>query len=310
VAYSNDPHPNAYAHIWSPIPNIDFPTPYWINKLKNMAIIGCLNPDLVYAELAVAAAAKLGWTVLTPSTKQIIEEATGRSWLCHSKQVISNVDYGQQIANNAGGRFLYGVFAGLDIAAYHAFMLSTGAQGIFDFASYAFKFARKCDHDQSPYRGLTPVGGWASDVPGWTTGPEFLNQQGSPVGALLVVPPDSIAVMVAWCNFSNLGGTGGVVTSMRIHNVTTGEVLDSNTVDNRFSLEDFAIVQAFTIEGRVGFEQWWWLEVNFEQSVGARAVPVNGGCYMRAWSPGLASAPPYWNMKTMLGPGGNGRPGG
>jgi hypothetical protein len=300
VTYSNDPQPNAYAHIWSPIPNIDFPAPYWINKLRNMAIIGCLNPDLVYAELALAAAAKMAWTILTPSTKQIIEETTGHSWLCGTRQEISRVQYGQEIASSGGGRFLYGVLAGLDIAAYHAFMLSTGAQGIFDFASYAMKFARKCDFDQSRYRGLSPDRGWASDVPGWTTGPEFLNAAGQPVGALLVVPANSVAAMIAWCSFSNLGGSGGVVVSMRIHNITTGEVYDQCQVDNRFSTSNFSIVQAFTSEGRVGFDQWWWLEVNFDQSVGARAVPVNGGCYMRAWEPNAASAPPYWNMKTML----------
>ena len=167
MAYSNDPRPNPYAHIPSPLPNIDFPTPYWINKLAEMIIIGCLDPDIAYGALLLPAAAKMAWTVATPGTKQIVEMVTGHSWICGTKQVMSQVQQGEQIAQSDTGRFMYGLAKGLDIQAYYAFMLSTGAEGVIDFASFAAKFQRICDGDNSPYRGFTPEGGWPSDIPDW-----------------------------------------------------------------------------------------------------------------------------------------------
>ena len=56
-SYSNSPQPSVYAMIPSPLPNIEFPVPYWINQLKHFVLIGCTDPDLAYAELAIAAAA-------------------------------------------------------------------------------------------------------------------------------------------------------------------------------------------------------------------------------------------------------------
>jgi len=301
MAYSNDPRPNPYASIPSPVPNIDFPTPYWINKLKDLIIIACLNPDIAYAALVVPAAAKMAWSVITPSTKQLIEEATGQSWLCGSKQTLKGVQYGEQIAASQSGRFIYGLLAGLDIAAYHAFFLSTGAEGVIDFASYAKKFQRVCSGDQSPYRGLTPVGGfpWYDDHR-WQTGPSFFNAQGSLIGQRLTIHTGQIGAFIAWCSFSCLSSSGGVVTSMALIDEDTGEIYDADVVDNLFSTGPMAIVRYFTTTGRALRETHISLQVAFEEHVEERFVPVNGGCYVRAWSPDAGDAPPYWNVRDMI----------
>lgn len=300
MAYSNDPAPNPYAHIPSPLPNIDFPTPYWINKLAQMIIIGCLNPDLAYGALLVPALAKMAWTVASPGTKQLVEMSTGHSWICGSKQVMSQVQQGEQIAASDSGRFIYGLMKGLDIQAYYAFMLSTGAKGVFDFGSYAQKFLRVCNGDQSKYRGFNPVGGWPVPWDRWQTGPSFFQPGGLLIGPALPVKRGQIAAFIAWCSFSDLFETGGVVVSMRLRNHQTGEVYDSDTVNNLFSTSSFAIVQVFTTEGRAVEDYQIDLEVYCNESVDARMVAVNGGCYKRAWTPGAGDAPPYWNMKTML----------
>lgn len=300
MPYSNDPQPNPYVHIPSPFPNIDFPVPFWINKLRNMAIVGCLDPDLVYAELAVAAAANMMWTVETPSSKQLMEQAGGASWLCGSRQVISNMQQGTEIANSGTGRFIYGALKGVDIATYFAFMISTGAKGVIDFGSYAAKFQRKCNGDQSKFRGLNPVGGWPADTHENMIGPEFITASGGTAGPILFLKKNQIGALIAWCNFSILGGTGGLITKMSIRDADTGEVFDSSTVNNLFSLSQYAVVRYFTTEGRSDRDRQIELRVEFLETVGTRAVPVNGGCYIRSWLPTAADAPPYWDMKTML----------
>lgn len=301
MTYSNDPQPNPYAHIPSPIPNIDFPQPYWINKLRDLLLIGCTDPDLAMIALAVPAAMKAAWTVLTPSTKQIIEHAGGRSWICGSKQIISQVEYGSEIANNGAGRFVYGLLAGLDIAAYHAFFLSTGAAGVIDWASYAKRFTRNCGTGQSPYRGLDAIGGWPGGTEhSWLTGPEFLNSGGVPVGPLLTVPAGQVGIMLAWCSFSGLGISGGVQTSMRIIDHLTGEVLDEDYVDNLNDTNAKAVVQYCSNEGIESVDRELWLEVFFHFSLASQNVTGTGGCYMRAFDQGAGNAPPYWNMKSML----------
>lgn len=300
MTYSNDPQPSVYAKIPSPLPNIDFPAPFWINKLANMAIIGCLNPDLVFAEMAVAAAAKMMWTVETPSTKQLVQEATGHSWICGSKQVLSGVQEGEKIADSGTGRFLYGAAKGVDIMAYYAFMLSTGAKGVVDFGSFASKFIRKCSGTQSPYRGLDPIGGWPVPLTDWDTGPTFLNAGGGVVGQRLTIEIGQIGVMIAWCSFSILAGSGGVVVTMGIVDEDTGAVYDQCVVNNMFNTSQYAIVQYFTSGGRAGRRTILDLKIKCTEHLGDRMVPVNGGCYVRAWSPDAGDAPPYWNMRDML----------
>lgn len=300
MTYSNDPKPNPYAHIPSPFPNIDFPVPYWINKLANMAIIGCLNPDLVYAELAVAAAMRMLWAVETPSTKQLIDHATGHSWLCGSKQIVKTTGEGAKIAESGTGRFIYGGFKGLDIAAYYAFMVSTGAKGVIDFGWFAKKFQRVCHGDQSRWKGIDAIGGWPADTGQLMTGPSFLNSQGDVFGQRLQIAEDEIGVMVAWCSFTDLFSTGGVMVEMSIVDEDTGQVYDKSVVDNRFNVSQFAICQFFTTEGRAARDTTLLLKVRFLQSISPRAVCAAGGCYTRAWEPTAADAPPYWNMKSML----------
>jgi len=300
LAYSNDPAPNPYAHIPSPLPNIDFPTPYWINKLADFIIIGCLDPDLAYGELLVPAAAKMLWTAATPGTKQLVEMATGASWICGTKQVMSQVQQGEEIAASDSGRFIYGLAKGLDIQAYYAFMLSTGAKGVIDYASFAQKFHRVCSGDNTQYHGVAPVGGWPVPGPDWLTGPSYSRPGGLLIGPALNVNPGDIAAFIAWCSFSDLEGSGGVITSMRLRNFQTDEVYDMDTVNNLFSTSNFAVVRWFTTEGRAlsAFEVV--LEVQCQESTTGRMVAVNGGCFKRSWSPTASDAPPYWNMKTML----------
>lgn len=300
MTYSNDPRPNPYAHIPSPIPNIDFPVPYWINRLADLIIIGCLNPDLAYGALAVPAALKMMYDVESPSTKQIIQGATGRSWLCGTKQVMSNVKTGAQIATSDTGRFVYGLMAGLDTASYYAFMLSSGAAGVIDFATFAQKFQRVCTGNQSPFRGLTPIGGWpTTDPPQWNVGPSWDAIGGRP-GPFLSIPTGHIGAMIAWCSFSSLFGTGGVITSMRIRDEDTNEIYDSDTVNNLFSVSNMAVVRYFTTGGRAPRDMNLALEVSFPAFVSTRIVPVSGGCFIRAWAPTASDAPPYWNVKDMI----------
>jgi hypothetical protein len=300
MPYSNDPAPDPYAHIPSPIPNIDFPTPYWINKLLQMIVIGCLDPDVVYGALAVGALAKAAYTVATPSTKQIVKETTGASWICGSKQLLSEVEFGDQIAQSDSGRFIYGALAGLDIASYYAFMVSTGAEGVIDFASYAAKFSRNCKGNQSPYKGLTPVGGWAADLMTWQTGPSWFNGAGGYVTPVIYPGPEDMFAILASCSFSALGGTGGVVTTMRIQDRLRGTTFDSDTVNNLFSVNNQAIVATVGRPGMdysdVGIE----VQVMFDEWIDPRAVTANGFCFIRSWNPETENGPPLFNMATDL----------
>jgi hypothetical protein len=300
VAYSNDPAPNPYAGIPSPIPNIDFPVPFWINKLTKLLIIGCLNPDIAIAGLAIASGLKALYTVASPATKEIIKEGTGSSWLCGSQRVIQEADYGEEIAHSSTGRFTYGLLAGLDIAAYHAFMMSTGAQGVFDFLSALAKFERNCKGDQSPYRGLTAVGGWPTPGLDWNTGPSWLNGSGGNIGPALFLHPYQRAAIYASCSFSNLGGDGGIVASMRIADVTTGMAFDSDTVNNIFNTEDRAIVATVIEPGYFQETRQISVQVHFDVWSGGQAVAVDGDCYIRAWDPETENGPPLFNMATDL----------
>jgi len=300
MTYSNDPRPNPYAQIPSPFPNIDFPLPYWINKLADMIIVGCTDPDLAYGALLVPAALKMMWSVETPATKQIIQAATGRSWICGSKQIIGSVQGGDVIAQSDSGRFLYGLAKGLDIASYYAFMLSSGAEGVIDYASFAAKFQRVCTGSQHPYRGVTPVGGWPADIPDLQIGPAWNNGSGTLVGPTLWVDEGDIAVIVAWCSFTSLFGTGGVVVEMSIQDFDTKAIYDADIVNNLFSTSSYAVVRWFTTEGRALRDMQLNVMVRFVESVTSRAVPVAGGCYMRSWEPTASDAPPYWNVKSML----------
>jgi hypothetical protein len=301
MGYSNDPIAHTYANVPSPLPNIiEFPTPFWITKLMNMAMVGCLNPDLVFAELAAGAAAKLMWNVATPSIKQMIEGATGRSWICGTKQVMGGVKEGEQIASSGTGRFIYGAVKGLDIMAYYAFMVSVGGQGVADFIGFAARFIRKCNGDQSQWRGIDPLGGWPSDTGGKMLGPQWQTPLGDRAGPFLYLNRGEIGCIVAWCSFSNLEGNGGVITRMTIEDFLTGEVFDSCTCNNMFNTHNMAVVQWFTNEGRIDRDRILVIRVEFLASVTARAIPVKGGCYIRSWIPGAGNAPPIWNMKQHL----------
>lgn len=302
MVFSNDPRPSPYADIPSPLPNIDFPEPFWINKLARLLIIGCTNPDLAYAALLVPAAAKMMWSVETPSTKQIIHSAAGRSWICGSKQVLSQVQEGEKIAQSSTGRFVYGMVAGLDIAAYHAFFLSTGAAGLINYASLLAKFSRVCNHNQSPYRGVDPVGGWPSDIGGLQTGPSFFNSSGTLLGPFVFAAAGEVAIIMAWCSFSVIGGSGGIIARLSIVDFDTGQVYDEDIVNNLFSTEDCAVVNYFTSEGRLLRDTTFALKVEFLASTGARAGTAQGGSYMRNFRPGAGDAPPYFDLQTMLEP--------
>ena len=290
MPYSNDKKPNPYAHIPSPLPNIDFPTPYWINKLADLILIGCVDPDIAYAALLVPAAASMAWTVATPGTKQLIEQATGHSWICGSRQVMSKVEQGEKIAQSASGRFIYGLLKGLDIQAYFAFFFSTGAKGVIDWGWYAKKFNRICNGNNSKFRGLTPLGGWPSNTGQLLTGPSFFNKFGDVFGQRLVIHRGQIGAMIAWCNFTDLFGSGGEVVEMSIVDEDTGQVYDSDVVNNLFSLSDYAVVRYFTTRGasrsRRDFKSHGALHRERRVSRGhvqrrmlrARVVPEGGRC--------------------------------
>jgi hypothetical protein len=303
--YSNSPQPNVYAHIPSPLPNIDFPRPYWIDKLRNAAIIGCLNPDLAFFEMAIADVAKAAWTTYTPSTKQIIERATGQSWICNTKQVLKTVEEGEQIANSGAGRFVYGLVKGLDIAAYHAFFISTGGQGVLDYVSFAQQFKRKCTNPQSPYRGYTPQGGWAVNVGGPTSpggSPVYLNAAGSPIAPHLDLGPGEEGVIFQWCSYTSLYETGGIIMRQYIYDEATGSILDDQTVDNWTNTEHHAINYVLTANGEApgGPTRHISCQTQSLNSLTNRVVCATGGCYVHKWKLGRIGQPPYWNMATQL----------
>jgi hypothetical protein len=298
VTYSNSPAPDPYAHIPSPLPNIDFPTPYWINKLARLIIIGCLDPDIAYGALIVPAAAKMLYDFETPSTKQIIEAATGQSWICHTKQAFSTTKEGSQIAQSDTGRFLYGLVKGLDIAAYYAFAVSTGAKGVIDYASFAARFQRKCGGGQGQWTGDDPVGGWGAGFDSWQTGPSWLNSVGTRPGPFLTIPRGYVGCMIASCSFTSLFATGLAITSMRIVDEDTGEVHDQDRVDNLVSVGPQACVAYFTTEGLVNRDVHLAIECNFAEAPTTRVVPANGFCYIRAWHPTAGDAPSYLDIVT------------
>jgi hypothetical protein len=221
--------------------------------------------------------------------------------LCGSKQVLSDVQYGEQIANSGTGRFLYGMLAGLDIAAYHAFFLSTGAVGVIDFASYAKRFQRVCNGDQSPYHGIAATGGWPAPSDDWGPGPTYLNSAGQAVSTDIVIAPGQVGVCICWTSYSGLFGTGGVITSQAIFDQDTGEMYDQCIVNNLFQTDSMAITKFYTVGGRVGRTIRLNNKVKFLQSVDNRVVAVKGGCYARAWFPHETTAPPYWFMTQNAG---------
>jgi hypothetical protein len=303
TGYSNSPQPSLYGYFPSPFPNIDFPMPYWINKLKDFALIGCTNPDLAYAELFVVAAARAMFTAFTPSTKQIVEMATGRSWICNAKSIVKEAEVGEEIAESGAGRFVYGLAAGVDIAAYHAFWVSLGATAVSDFVSFAAAFQRRCNGSQSPYRGVTPIGGWPTSISGPTphgSPPVYLTATGEHLGMNFTVKQGEVGVCVAWCNFTSLYYTGGVIAQLRLFDGDTNETLDEDIVDNWKDLSKFAIVRYFTTEGLAPVDRHIHAEVNFLTTASNRTVCGEGGCYVRSFKPGLGDAPPFWNMKTDL----------
>jgi hypothetical protein len=303
--YSNDPQPSPYASIPNPIPNFDFPKPFWINKLRSMSLLGCTNPDLAFIEMAAAAAGHMYWSVVTPSTKQLIEGSTGRSWLCNSKQVISSVEQGEQIASSGTGRFIYGMLAGLDIAAYHAFFVSTGAVGVIDFASYAARFNRVCSGDVSPNRGLDAIGGWPVPSDDYGPGPSFQNAQGQVFGSEITIPKGYMGIHVAWCSYSLLDVPGGVVVSQRLRDHGTGEVLDECTVNNLEDSSRYAITSYFTSEGESTRDRLIELQIKCTEALGLRMVPAGGGCFVRTWKFGDPPGMSYLNMKQNLNKRGN-----
>lgn len=300
MTFSNSPRPNVYAHVPSPLPNIDFPTPFWINKLADFIIIGCTDPDLAYGALLVPAALKMLWTVATPATKQIIEGATGRSWICGSKRVISQTEQGSKLANSNTGKAVYGLVKGLDIAAYYAFMLSAGASGVVDYASFAAKFQRKCNGGQSAHVGITPIGGWGVGYPAWQTGQGYATSTGGFIGPFLNIPKGYIGAMIFWCSYTSLFGPGGVIVNVRIYDEDTGQVYDTDTVNNLFNTSEMAIVRYFTREGLADRDLNLAVQIQCYEAATTRMVPAHGGCFSRAWHPSAADAPPFWNMKDML----------
>ena len=78
------------------------------------------------------------------------------------------------------------------------------------------------------------------------------------------------------------------------------EVYDEDTVDNMFNEDQFAVVRYFSTEGLAPRDIHIRARVYFINSVTERLVANVGGCYIRAFEPTAADAPPFWNMKTML----------
>lgn len=298
--YSNDPGPSPYANIPNFIPNFDFPKPFWINALRSLAMIGCAQPDLAIVELAAAAAGKMYWSVVTPSTKQLIEGAAGRSWLCGSKQIISSAQAGEQIASSGAGRFVYGLLAGLDIAAYHAFFVSTGAVGVIDFASYAAKFLRHCDPNASDARGLTATGGWPVPSSELLAGPSYINAKGTVFGSEISIPAGYMGIHVAWTQYSLLDIPGGVVVTQSLRDHDTGEILDSCTVDFINDPSHFCITSYFTSEGLSTKSRLLELKVECHHAGGLRMVTSGGGCFVKAWKFGNPPGMSYLNLRNNI----------
>ena len=240
------------------------------------------------------------WSVVTPSTKQLIEGATGRSWLCGSKQVLSGAQAGEQIASSGAGRFVYGLLAGLDIAAYHAFFVSTGAVGVIDFASYAAKFSRVCSADQTPYRGIDSVGGWPVPSDDYGPGPSFINTHGDVFGSEIFIPKGWMGIHVAWCSYSLLDIPGGVVVSQRLRDHDTGEIFDECTVDNIDNSSKYAVTTYFSSEGLSTRDRLIELQIKCVTALGVRMVTAGGGCFVKTWKFGNPPGMSYLNMRQNL----------
>lgn len=265
-----------------------------------MILLGCAAPDLAYIDMAAAAAGNMYWSLVTPSTKQLIEQQAGRSWICGSKQLLSEVEQGEQLAQSGLGRFVYGALAGLDIAAYHAFFVSTGAVGVINFANYATKFKRFCDGSQNPNRGVSVIGGWPVPDTEYIAGPSFMNAGGQVFGSVLSIPAGYMGIHIAWVQYSLLDQQGGVRVSQRLWDRFSNVTHDECTVDFFDHPSYYCITQYFSSEGLTTAAQQLELQVKCEAAAGLRMVPTGGGCFAKIWKFGSPPGMSYLNMKQNL----------
>lgn len=268
----------------SPFPNIDFPRPYWINQVRDWLLIECTDPDLLYVAMAFEAAIQAAWTIITPSTKQLIEETTGKSWVCHAKTTISGARRGGLIASDGWGNFLYGLARGLDVFAYYQFVADIAGEGLINWMSMIGKNSKICDGAPNPNVGRVWHYGAPYDPGTWGPYGTCINSLGQPVGASIRVRPGEQYQFLHWGGLQGLNGTPCQCQFRHIRR-DTGEVVGTSNISNPDKPNSKAILK--TTGAHDGFSGTYDIDCEVSQS-GAfdnRIVSNGGGCYAKSALP-------------------------
>lgn len=276
-----DPRVSPLVPIPSPFPNIDFALPYWVNQIKNLVMITCAEPDLLMVEMAGVAAMQAFWTIATPSTKQLIEASTGKSWVCSAKTIVGDAEKGLPIATDGATKFVYGMARGLDVFAYWQFLADILGQGLINWMSMGQKVNRVCNGSLSPNRGRLWVYGSPAGDGGWGAPGTWLNAAGNDVGAVLPVRRGQFWEFSHWGRLQGLNGSP-VTYSSRVVDKTNGQVLTQSRIDG-FDKPNNQLVSILTSDGlRTGKDSELHYEIRIEAALDNRIVSAGGGCYAHA----------------------------
>jgi hypothetical protein len=296
----------------SPFPNIEIPEPYWLNKLEDFLYIQCADPALLFVEVALVAALRAWWTIETPSTKQILKNRSGLSWIqslreAHNmerdwrggirseptrRQKVSSWknrhspytsfyqgQAGALEAESNGTRFIWSMWRGLDEFVFWQFIGDIIGQGLIEWSTVVNKVSQKCKGDESNGRGFVMVGGWPYVKDYWMTGPSYLSRKGNLIGPIIPINKNSGAVDVWWGDYRGLYGSP-VTYSCRTIIRGTDIVVAQDSVDGFDKPHHKAIIALDNSKLYPYAGEQLWNQVKFSNCIDGRIVGGSGGCYI------------------------------
>lgn len=278
------PYVGPLVPIPSPFPNLPLPKPYWINQLKQMLLLSCYDPDILYVAMAFDAALEAVYTYIEPSTKQLIHEGTGQSWICHARTTIGGATRGTPLAYDGFGQFVYGMIAGLDTIAFWQFVGDVAGEGLLNWISQIQKSNRFCNSNLSPFRGQLWRYGAPYEPGVWGAYGTCINGLGQDVGATIRVQPGQQYTFNHWGSLKNLDNLPCECMFRHIRR-DTGEVIAEGRF-NDFTKPNTSTI-LFTQGAHDGFSADYYIDCEVQQGAGfpSRIVSASGGCIARSWFP-------------------------